>query len=115
MSLASFEERIELVEFAAQSIADLVAEREDDRVDYPVQGEVALLAPAHDPASQQDPEMLRDVLLRGAGRLLKVADARLALAKDLKQLDPHRLAQHPEALSNPLHQRVGERPRNPFL
>ena len=53
--------------------------------------------------------MLGDVLLGGAERLLQLADGGVAIAQPVEQLDPHRLAEHAEALRDELDQRLGER------
>ena len=55
------------------------------------------------PALCRNPEVLRDVLLAGAERLLELADGGVAFAQVVKELDAHRLAEHPEALGNEVH------------
>ena len=56
--------------------------------------------------------MLGEVLLGGAERLLQLADARLALAQPVEQLDAHRFAEHAEALCDQLDEGLGKRMRN---
>ena len=55
--------------------------------------------------------MSRDVLLAATDRRSQVSDRGLAGAKLIKQLDPHRLADHPKPLGDQVHQRVWERMR----
>src|SRR5664279_2056205 len=82
--------------------ADLVAEREDPVVRNPVVDVRSHLAAAEDAHVGQNGEMLGDVLLRGIEPLRQLVDARLALAKAVEQLDPHRLAEHAEAACDQL-------------
>ena len=104
--------RAELVELAAQAAADLLAQLEHALVGDRVAREVALLAAAHQTAAQQHPEVLGDVLLRGAGRALELLDGRGRLAQRVEQADAHRLAEHAKALGDQLHQRGRQRVRN---
>jgi hypothetical protein len=87
----------QLLELALHAAADLLAEPEDALVNYPVVGEVPLLAPSHDARLQQNTEVFGDVLLRSAGGLDEVADAGLALAQPVDERDPHWLREHAEA------------------
>ena len=74
---------------------------------------VALLGAGDHPGGVEDAEVLGDVLLRGAERLLQLADGRVALAQAIEQLDSHRLAEDAEALGDELDQRLGKRVRLP--
>ena len=49
--------------------------------------------------------------MAGAERLLQLADRGVAVPEPVEQLDPHRLAENPEALRDELNQRLRERMR----
>src|SRR4030095_1319717 len=87
-------------------------EHEDALVGDRVVGEVAAPAPPHDSSPFEHAEVLGDVLFCCPDRRGELEHARLALAKPVEQLDPGRLAQHPEALRDQLDQVVGERVLN---
>ena len=57
---------VELVQLSAYAATHLVAELEYTFVGDRVEREVAILAPAHEPAAQQHAEVLGDVLLGGS-------------------------------------------------
>ena len=104
--------RVELVELAAQAAADVLAQLEHALVGDRVAREVAVLAAAHQTAAQQHPEMLGDVLLRGAGRPLQLPHGRRGLAQGVEQADAHRLAEDAKALRDQLDERGRQRVGN---
>jgi hypothetical protein len=65
----------------------------------------AVPAAVDDTLGVEHPEMLRDVLLGGAERVGEVVDGRLAVTKTVEEADPHRLAENPEALGDPVDER----------
>ena len=73
---------------------------------------VAVLGAADHSRGVQDAEVLGDVLLGGVERFLQLTDGRVSLAQSVEQLDPHRLAEHPEALRDEFDQRLGKRMQN---
>jgi hypothetical protein len=90
----------------------VLAQLEHALVSDLVAGVVAVLGALDDPGLEQQAKVLRDVLLRGACRLLQLADRGLAVAQAVEQLDAHRLAHDPEALGDQVHERIGERVRD---
>jgi hypothetical protein len=56
----------------------------------------------------EEAEMLRDVLLRRAGCLAELLDARIAGAKPVEQADAHRLAEQSEPLGDQLDHGLGK-------
>ena len=52
---------------------------------------------------------------RGLGVGLEFADGRVPFAKSVEELDAHRLGEHPEALGDQVHERVGQRMRERLL
>src|SRR5581483_4028083 len=73
------EDRLELLELAAHAAADLFAQLEHGGVADRVARMVAVLGTRDHAGAQQDAEVLGDVLLRGAERLLELADSGIAL------------------------------------
>src|ERR1035438_2369797 len=108
-SSAALEDLVELGDLAADAAAHLVAELEHARVADRVAHVVAVLGAGDHAGGMQDAEVLGDVLLGGAERLLELSDRRLTLPQAVQELDPHRLAEHPEALGDELDQRLGKR------
>ena len=100
---------IQLLHLSAQSTADVLTELEHGVVRDLVADEVALLLPRDGAGGEQHAQMLRDVLLGAAGRLLKLPDGRRALAQAVEQPDPHRLAEHAKALCDQLDETFGKR------
>src|SRR6185312_6768974 len=97
-ALARLQDRFERLHLTAHRAAHLVAELEDARITDRVSGVVTVLGAGDHAGGVQDAEVLGDVLLTCAERLLKLAHARLTLSQAVQELDPHRLAQHAKAL-----------------
>src|SRR5207245_10046515 len=70
-----------------------------------------ILAPADDSGLEKDAEVLRHVLLRGAGSRRQLLDARLTPTQLVDQLDPHRLRQDAEAVRDQRNEVVRKRVR----
>ena len=100
--MIGLEDRLELLQLPAHAAADLIAELEHRGVADRIARVIAVLGAADHAGSVKDSKMLGNVLLGGAERLLELADSGLALAQPVEQLDPHRLAEHAEALCHEL-------------
>ncbi len=103
------QDRVELLELAADAAADLLAEVEHAGVADRVAHLVALLDAGDHTRGVEDAEVFGDILLGGAKRLLELTDGGVALAKAVEQLDPHRFAEDAEALGDQFDQRLGKR------
>src|SRR5690349_1884110 len=102
------EESVQLADLPMQAAAYVLAELEHSLVGDRVAGEVAVLRAGHEAGPEQHAQVLGHVLLRGAGGLLQLLHGRVVLAERVEQLDPHRLAEYPEALRDQVHERVGK-------
>ena len=100
---------------ALERSADRLAQREHGLVGDRVTTRVPSLRRATMPAAWSTPRCRETFCCVGAERLGQLADRRLAVAQAVEQLDPHRLADHPEPLGDQVDQRVWERMRNTAL
>ena len=95
-----------------QRSADRLAERKDALITNRVEDTRTVFAAADDSRGVENAEVTGDILLPGAQRLRELADGSLAVAQPIEQLDPHRLANHAEPLSDHIDQRIRQRMGN---
>lgn len=77
-----------------------VAEREDVRIRDRIVGEQSVLAARHEVVREQQLQVLGEVRLPESGRLDKLGHRHFPAAQHVEDLQPHRLAQHLEALGD---------------
>ena len=106
------EDRLELAQLPADAAADLIAQLEHAGVADRVQAWFPSLVRLTIPAAWRIPRCLETFCCEAPSASLELADRGITLAQPVQQLDPHRLAEHAEALGHELDQRLRERVGN---